>query len=119
MEERNWLEAAGVRGVTVSETKMARCWLPRWKSGRDVLPVPLDSLTQSVAETNFGCISQVLPGPGDIGLRMLDVPRPWFHVNWRNVLAGDFVDLLKHRIDGDAIAAGDVERLSPHAGGRA
>src|SRR6516164_3909511 len=48
----------------------------------------------------------------DIGLRMLDVACAGFRIDRRDVLACDFVDLLQHRIYGDAVAAGDIEHLT-------
>src|SRR5262245_24596720 len=42
---------------------------------------------------------------------MLDIAAARIRVDGSNVVARDFVDLLQHRIDGDAVAACDVERL--------
>src|SRR5207253_6247787 len=83
----------------------------------EILPIPLDGTSKTILETDFGLISEPFFSARDIGLRMLDVAFARITVNRRDVLFRDFVDLLKHGVQGNAVTARNVENFPGDPGG--
>src|SRR2546429_535356 len=81
-----------------------------------IISVPLDGTSQTFFEAYLRLIPEKLSGACDIGVRVLDVARTRVRINWRDVFSRDFVYLLKHRVDGNPIAARNIENLACHAG---
>src|SRR5262245_41283522 len=90
--------------------------IPRRDNSRElnsykILPVPLDGRAQSFLEADLRFVSQMLSCACDIGLRMFDITASGLRINGRDVHADDFVDLMKHRIHCNSIAASDIENF--------
>src|SRR5262249_54527896 len=88
-------------------------------SAAKVFRVPVNRATESLFESDLRLVSQKFLRATDLRLGMFDVAGSGLRVDRCDVLARNLVDLLQHRIDGNAIAASDVEYLPSDARGLA
>jgi hypothetical protein len=73
-------------------------------------------MAEPLTETHYRLVPKVFFGSGDVRLGMFDVAGSRFRINRQDVFTRNLIDVLKHRVDGNAIAASDVENLPADTG---
>src|SRR5437773_7148104 len=85
---------------------------------RNVVSIPLDGAAKPFLKTDQRVITQLFSGFCDVCHRMFDISAARVSINGRDVVAGNLVDLLEHRIHGDAVTTCNVEYVAGDTGCR-